>query len=397
LAPVLSEWRPRLIVLQPTPYCNINCDYCYLGSRNDRQLMSQTVVDAVRDKVFSRLAPDASPTIVWHAGEPTLAPIAWYEYAYQNLRPVTPLGATFAIQTNGVSISGAWIDFLSRNKTRIGLSIDGPQRFHDARRKTRAGGPTWSLVLRNLQRLQTAGLYPSVISVLHPECLSAADEFYRFYRDNAINQISFSIDEAEGANSASSFDGVDHKPALVQFLRRILGLAFSEGYSLHVREVERIAHALADGGPADNEQVKPWDVIVIAANGDVTSFSPEFMELKSAAHNNFCFGNILQDDFDDLVNSAVFKRTNSEIQAGVELCRKTCRYFGVCGGGAPSNKMFENKSLESGETSFCRLSTQVAADALIQFLHEAPGLAVRTREPFATEARDASALAPGWS
>src|SRR5262249_1720353 len=78
LARVLTpRWAPRLIILQPTPYCNISCSYCYLGSRDDRRLMPRKVVDAVRDKIFSRLAPDAAPTIVWHAGEPTTAPISW--------------------------------------------------------------------------------------------------------------------------------------------------------------------------------------------------------------------------------------------------------------------------------------------------------------------------------
>ncbi|MBR0931701.1 GRRM system radical SAM/SPASM domain protein [Bradyrhizobium diazoefficiens] len=359
-----------MIVLQPTPYCNINCEYCYLGNRNDRRVMSTILIDAIRDKVFSRIAPDASPTIVWHAGEPTIVPVKWYEQAYEKLERAVPRGATFALQTNGVSISDEWVDFLISHPTRVGFSIDGPQRFHDARRKTRSGGPTWSLVMRNLARLQSAGIYPNVISVLHPECLSAADEFYRFYKDNHINLISFSIDEAEGANAVSSFEGFDYKAAVVNFIARILALAFSDGYSLHVREVERIAHVLTDGSSTDNEQVKPWDVLVVAANGDVTSFSPEFMELRSVEHNNFCFGNILRDDFDDIANSAVFRRTRDEIQLGVDLCRRTCRYFHVCGGGAPSNKMFENHSLGSSETSFCRLSTQAAADAFIRFLHE---------------------------
>jgi uncharacterized protein len=332
--------------------------------------MGPAVVDAIRDKLLSRLSPDASPTIVWHAGEPTVVPIAWYEYAYQNLRPVAPPDALFAIQTNGVSISDAWIDFLCRNETRVGISIDGPQRFHDARRRTRGGTATWSLVMRNLDRLRSAGLYPNVISVLHPECLSVAEEFYRFYRDNDIKQISFSIDEAEGANLVSSFDGADHKRAMALFLGKILSLAFSEGYPLHIREIERIAHILADGGAADNEQVRPWDVVVVAANGDVTSFSPEFMELKSAAYNNFCFGNILNDSFDDLIDNVTLQRTCDEILLGVEMCRNNCRYFGVCGGGSPSNKMFENKSLVSSETSFCRLSVQAAADALVEFLHD---------------------------
>src|SRR3954451_13280845 len=138
-------WRPRLIVLQPTPYCNIDCDYCYLGNRDDRRLMASAVVDAIRDRLFSQLAPDAAPRIVWHAGEPTVVPVAWYEDAYRKLQPAVPPEATFALQTNGVSISPAWIDFLRRSRTEIGVSIDGPQRFHDARRKTRAGTATWSL------------------------------------------------------------------------------------------------------------------------------------------------------------------------------------------------------------------------------------------------------------
>lgn len=358
--------QPRLIVLQPTPYCNINCDYCYLQNRNDRAVMAPAVLDAIKIKILPRLAPDAAPAIVWHAGEPTVVPLSWYERAYATLCPSLPAAATFTLQSNGVALSDAWIDFLKRTDTQIGLSIDGPQRFHDKRRKTRAGRPTWSLVMRNLARLQAAGIYPNVISVLNPAALTAAEEFYRFYRDHNVEQVRFSIDEAEGANAASSFEGCG-KDSVIAFLNEILHLAYRDGYPLHIREIERVAHRLAAGGAADNEQVEPWQVIVVAANGDVTSFSPEFMELRSAAHNNFCFGNILRDNFEDILESAAFLRTREEIAQGIEACR-SCRYFGVCGGGAPANKMMENGSLASRETLFCRLSIQSAGDALLQFL-----------------------------
>ncbi|MHC2390797.1 hypothetical protein ACVMFA_003819 [Bradyrhizobium liaoningense] len=66
--------------------------------------------------------------------------------------------------------------------------------------------------------------------------------------------------------------------------------------------------------------VRPKDVIAVAANGDVTSFSPEFMELRSAEHDNFCFGYILRDSFDDLLNNAAFIKTPNEIRVGVDLC-----------------------------------------------------------------------------
>lgn len=113
-------------------------------------------------------------------------------------------------------------------------------------------------------------------------------------------------------------------------------------------------------------------MIVVAANGNVTSFSPEFMELRSAAHDNFCFGNILRDSIDDILENTAFVRARDEIARGLEACR-SCRYFGICGGGAPANKMMENGSLASRETLFCRLSTQAAADALLQFLADTAG------------------------
>src|SRR6185436_11348730 len=100
---------------------------------------------------------------------------------------------------------------------------------------------------------------------------------------------------------------------------------------------------------------------------------PEFMEVRSLAHNNFKFGNILSDDFDKMFDSGLVAMTGAQIQRGVERCRQQCRYFAVCGGGAPSNKMQENGSLESSETMFCRMSVQPAAEAFRKFMQWGAG------------------------
>jgi uncharacterized protein len=364
-------WRPRLIILQSTPYCNINCRYCYLHNRDDRQVMSSEVLDAICEKLLANISHDAAPTIVWHAGEPTVIPVDWYRSAYERLKGAAPHSAGFRIQSNGLAISDAWIDFLRRSDTRIGLSIDGPQHFHDSRRMTRSGAGTWARVMMSLRRLQSGGINPNVISVLHPDCLSAADEFYAFYKDNSITNVSFSIDEVQGANLKSSFNGKDHKPALTAFLVDLLSRAFADEYPLRIRDIERISGILTGHRPLDNEQLEAWQVVVVAANGDVTTFSPELMELPGSAHKTFCFGNIIKDEFHDILSNALVAATQVEIRRGVELCRQNCRYFDVCGGGAPANKLSEHGSLVSGETAFCRHSLQSAADALIEFLSRA--------------------------
>ncbi|SRR5216684_9010647 len=360
-------WRPVLIVLQPTPFCNINCDYCYLRSRDDRTIMSAEVVGAIRDKIFPRIASDAAPAIIWHAGEPTVVPVSWYRRTYSELRRTAPKHANFSLQSNGVSLSSEWISFARETETQIGLSIDGPQMFHDMRRKTRNGKGTWALVMQTLLELQAARIHPNVVTVLHPLSLRAADEYFEFYRDNGITHVSFSIDEVEGCNSTSAFGQEEQRDAIAEFLLSLLKRAYAEQYPLHIKEVERIASVLA-GGELNNEQVDAWQVVVVAANGDVTTFSPEFMEVRSKAHNNFNFGNILRDDFNQLFESSLIAITQAQIRRGVERCRAQCRYFEVCGGGAPSNKMQENGSLESSETMFCRMSVQPAAEALRRFV-----------------------------
>ena len=371
-------WRPDLIVLQPTPFCNITCDYCYLRRRDDNAVMTSAVIDAIRNKIFGQLAADASPTVIWHAGEPTVVPLTWYRRAYAVLLPAAPADTKFSLQSNGVFFSADWVSFLKETQTHIGLSIDGPQSIHDARRKTKNGKGTWALALKTLRTLQDAGIQPSIVSVLHPRALAMADEYFEFFRDNAISHVSFSIDEMEGANSTSSFATGEHKAAVARFLFELLKRAFSEQYPLHIKEVERIANVMV-GDAAHNEQVNPWDVVVVAANGDVTTFSPEFMEVRSPAHENFRFGNIVADEFPEMMKKQLVAKTHAQVARGVERCRATCDYFSICGGGAPANKFQETGTLESTETLFCRLSIQAAAEALRKFLewHAACGNGAR--------------------
>jgi uncharacterized protein len=359
---------PRLIILQPTSYCNINCSYCYLNHRDDKRLMSQEVVEALRDNIFCRLPRQSAPIVVWHAGEPTTAPIGWYEHAYGRLLDVAPAQTSFAMQSNGIAINERWIELFRRTNTNVSLSIDGPQRFHDDRRRTRNGKPTWQLAVRALKRLQGAGFDPSVITVLHPQGLECPEAYYAFYRDHGITQISFSIDELEGANKLSSFAGRDFKAAITAFLLAMLERAYRDDFPLHIREVERIAQKLAGVELSENEQVEPWAAIVVAVDGGVSTFSPEFMEMSAPAYDNFVFGNILDGTLEDFSRAESFLRASREIERGVAACKESCKYFAVCGGGSPVNKLSEKGDMTVTETDFCRLTTQTSADALLKFL-----------------------------
>jgi uncharacterized protein len=108
-----------------------------------------------------------------------------------------------------------------------------------------------------------------------------------------------------------------------------------------------------------NEQVEPWAAIVVAADGSVSTFSPEFMEVTAPGYDDFVFGNILDGTLDDFSETEVFERCARDVAAGVAACRSTCRYFDL---------FSERGDLRTTETDFCRLTTQTSADALLEFV-----------------------------
>ncbi len=58
----------------------------------------------------------------------------------------------------------------------------------------------------------------------------------------------------------------------------------------------------------------------------------------------------------------------ADIGAGVELCRQHCEYFSICGGGEPVNKLAENGTFISTETTFCRMTKMRATDLVLDLL-----------------------------
>ena len=102
--------------------------------------------------------------------------------------------------------------------------------------------------------------------------------------------------------------------------------------------------------------------------GNISTFSPELLGLKNPAYDDFILGNINRDALVDLPRCPVFARMLADIDAGVAMCRDSCEYFSVCGGGEPVNKLAENGSFASTETTYCRLTKMRATDLVLDAL-----------------------------
>ena len=224
---VLNRVNPstiELLIVQPTPFCNIDCSYCYLPDRGNRKRLTTDTLAWLCRRVFTSPFLGESLSIVWHAGEPLVLPPAYYREAFAIIDQYVPsaLAVNHCIQTNGMLISDEWVELINERGINVGISIDGPQPFHDKHRITRSGKGTFAATLNGIRQLQQANVDFHVITVLTAESLGAADEFFDFYVANGIKRVGFNVEEIEGPHRQSSLQQTQMVDAYSEFMRRFL-------------------------------------------------------------------------------------------------------------------------------------------------------------------------------
>jgi uncharacterized protein len=236
----------ELLVLQPTPFCNIRCDYCYLPDRDVNRRMALSTIRSIFRQLLARVPLASGLTIVWHAGEPMVLPPAYYRQALALIDSLKPTGLklTHSMQTNGTLITDEWCRFIAEHEVSIGLSIDGPADLHDRYRKTRRGSGTHEQAMRGLRLLREHQIDFHVITVLTREALQQAAELFRFYLDNGITRVGFNIEEIEGIHKRSSLDYAQVERAYRSFLTQFINLMRQQPGTLSVREFDDLTRAI---------------------------------------------------------------------------------------------------------------------------------------------------------
>jgi uncharacterized protein len=362
----------KLVVLQSTGFCNINCAYCYLPERhNARQRMELSTVAETARLIFN--APFLGPEldIVWHAGEPLTLPPDYYAQAIRIIEAARPRDLTlhYGIQTNATLIDDAWIDLFERHEITIGVSLDGPRDLHDRNRKLRNGAGSHDRVIAGINALK-ARRYPfHFIGVVSAATLPRAAELLKYYRGFDPTAVGFNIEEVEAQNLSSSLGEDVATESFEHFVAEILREAAQQhGPPIVLRDFQQTMSSLIAGTPEDNDQVYPLRIVSVAYNGDVSTFSPELLALNPAERQRFIFANVHGcRELADILSNERFIAAHGEIRRGVDRCAGECEYFPYCGGGAPVNKLSEKGTLDATETVYCRLTKKAWVDACLGF------------------------------
>lgn len=341
--------------------------------------MSDAVISAAASFIFA-LAPadQRSFQFLWHAGEPLVVGVPYYRRAFALIEAVTPPDALVrhTIQTNGTLITQSWCELFDEYGVRVGVSIDGPAALHDAHRRSWSGAGSHARVLQGCRLLREHGILPRALCVLTRESLSYPDEIYDFFLNSRFTSVGFNVEEAEGANLASSLgSGTASEVARAyrKFMLRMWRRWRDDDCRLQIREFAQELSCILDlkANPLfvrEPDEVIPFAIVTVRRDGAISTFAPELLSTSSPEYDDFVIGNVLTNTPAEVRDGEAFRRLERDVSRGRTACSQSCAYYALCGAGFQSNRMAEHGSLVATETTTCRVHRKALADVVLQEL-----------------------------
>ena len=327
------------LIIKATRLCNLRCAYCHDWRSGPDQvmafpIMARMIASALRN-------PDAdSVEFIWHGGETTLLPIAFYEKALIVQSRFRRPGQVIQneIQTNGTRLTPAWARFLRANRFGVGISLDGPPEIHDRSRRYASGRASFVDVRRGVQLLQEFRIPFSVLMVIDEEALALGpDRIFDFFVEQGIKTFGLLPARPTNQPDAAPNTPTDHyiEPARANaFFARLYDRWREHGDpEIHIRELMSIEQRLQGRAPlvclfAGGCLGRYY---MVEPNGDVTHCD------LFVGDENYRLGNLLHDDFAAIGRSTKLVALQQQNAAALHAMR-ACPEFGVCNGWCPHER-----------------------------------------------------------
>ncbi|MDR1200791.1 MAG: anaerobic sulfatase-maturation protein [Tannerellaceae bacterium] len=190
--------KPVYVMLKPVgSVCNLACEYCYylekgkLYTQVKNHIMTEDLLERfIREYLSSQTMQQVLFT--WHGGETLMRPISFYKKALELQRKYAQ-GRQIdnCIQTNGTLLNDEWCRFFKENNFLVGVSIDGPQEFHDEYRRSRQGLPSFVKVMKGIRLLKKYEVEYNAMAVVNDYNVDYPLDFYSFFKELECHYIQF--------------------------------------------------------------------------------------------------------------------------------------------------------------------------------------------------------------
>lgn len=361
--------KPLYVMLKPVgARCNMACEYCYylekslLYADDPRHLMSEELLEQFT-KAYIEAQTMNQVLFTWHGGETMLRPLAFYKKAmelqrkYANGRQIDN-----CIQTNGTLLTDEWCRFLRENHWLVGISIDGPQEFHDEYRRTKQGKPSWVKVMQGIRLLKKHGVEWNAMAVVNDYNADYPLEFYRFFRDNGCQYLQFApiveriAQHADGRHLAHLKDAANCPMADFSVTPKQWGNFLCTIFDEWVkRDVGKMFVELFDCTLANWAGVTPGICIFAKECGHagVMEFNGDVYSCDHFVFPEYKLGNIRDHTLIEMLYGEQQRAFSALKHRSLPQQCRECRYEFACHGECPKNRFVHDRYGNPGLNYLC--------------------------------------------
>ena len=332
--------------------CNLRCSYCYYIKN---ETGAKTVMDdeTLENCIIQHFLASSGDTVLfsWHGGEPLLAGIDFYQKALSLQKKYLPQGKSFlnGIQTNGTLLTKDWCEFFAANRFSVGISMDGPDVFHNAMRHSSHQCGSFEKTLHGYKLLRENGVNAEILCVVSSCNVKYPLEVYDFFKMLGANYISF-LPLVEKCNDETALVSKESVPALEFGL--FLVAIFDEWIKNDIGEVkiQIFEEALRTAFNQEHSlcifRERCGGVPVIEQNGN-------FYSCDHFVDKNRMLGNINELTLSYLLNHPSQKAFgNAKLNTLPQYCI-SCDVLKMCHGECPKNRWITSPDGETGLNYLC--------------------------------------------
>lgn len=349
--------------------CNLACKYCYYLEKTNlykdnksKYVMSDSLLEKfIKEYINSQTMPQVLFT--WHGEETLMRPLSFYQKVIE-LQKKYANGRTIdnCIQTNGTLLNDEWCEFFHNNHWLVGVSIDGPQDFHDEYRKNKQGKPSFVKVMQGIKLLKKHQVEWNAMAVVNDYNADYPLEFYHFFKDLECHYIQFTpIVERIHLNSDGRYlaNVLQKEEKLADFSvtpeqwGNFLCTLFDEWVK---NDVGKYFIQIFDATLANWMGTQPGVCTMAPTCGHagVMEFNGDVYACDHFVFPEFKLGNIYEKSLIEMMYGDKQSRFGLQKRDALPAQCKACKYLFACNGECPKNRFLTTEDGEFGLNYLCK-------------------------------------------
>lgn len=362
--------KPLYVMTKPVgAVCNLACKYCYYLEKTNlykentsKFVMSDSLLEKfIEEYINSQTMPQVLFT--WHGGETLMRPLSFYQKVIE-LQKKYANGRTIdnCIQTNGTLLNDEWCEFFHDNHWLVGISIDGPQEFHDEYRKNKQGKPSFMKVMQGVHLLNKHQVEWNAMAVVNDYNADYPLEFYHFFKELGCHYIQFTPiverihPHADGRHLAHALQKdeklTDFSVSPEQW-GNFLCTIFDEWVKNDVGEyfIQIFDSTLANWMGA---QPGVCTMAPTCGHAGVMEFNGDVYSCDHFVFPEFKLGNIYEKSLIEMMYSEKQIQFGQQKKDSLPNKCKECKYLFACNGECPKNRFLTTEDGEPGLNYLCK-------------------------------------------